>query len=79
MRVTLDISEEFVDKLEEKVGEVIPGIVEEILNDSIDELVKDVVLKQLKSCALIYIQGQEMRGKMMDKVRPLINEMVGLK
>lgn len=79
MKVTLDLSEEFVQKLEEKINDTLPNVVEQVLQENIDELLRDVVLKQLKSCALIYIQGQDMRQKMLDKVKPLINEMVGIK
>ncbi len=78
MKVTMDISEEVISKLEEKVSEVLPAIVEELLASNIDELVRDVVQKQLKSCSLIYIQSPEFRNKMMDKVRPLVNELVGI-
>lgn len=79
MKVTLDLSEEFVQKLEEKINDTLPNVVEQVLQENIDELLRDVVLKQLKSCALIYIQGQDTRQKMLDKVKPLINEMVGIK
>lgn len=76
MKVTLDLSDEFVAKLENKVNEQLPQIVEEVLEDNVDELLKDVVLKQLKSCALIYIQGKECREKMFNKVKPIVDNLV---
>ena len=59
-------------------GIKLPEVIEEVLAENIDELLKDIVVKQLRGAALIYIQGQDFRQKMMDKVRPKVNEMVGI-
>lgn len=78
MKVTIDLDDKISEIIENKVNEKLPDIVEEVIQQNIDSILKDVVLKQLKGCALIYIQGQDFRQKMMDKVRPRVNEMVGI-
>lgn len=79
MKVTLELSDTIVESIENKLNEKLPGVLEDVLQDNIDEILKDVVIKQLRSCALIYIQGQEFRAKLLDKVKPAVNEMVGIK
>ena len=78
MRVTVDLDSKIADAIEEKINEKLPDIIEEVMAENIEEVLKDVVLKQLKGSALIYIQGQDFRAKMMDKVRPIVNELVGV-
>lgn len=78
MRVTLDLDGNIAQAIENKINEKLPEVIEEVLAENIDELLKDIVVKQLRGAALIYIQGQDFRQKMMDKVRPKVNEMVGI-
>lgn len=78
MRVTLDLDGNIAQAIENKINEKLPEVIEEVLAENIYELLKDIVVKQLRGAALIYIQGQDFRQKMMDKVRPKVNEMVGI-
>ena len=78
MKLTLDLDGSIAKTIEDKVNEKIPEIIEGIIQDNIDEIIKDIVLKQLKGCALIYIQGPDFRAKLMDKVKPKVNEVVGV-
>lgn len=76
MNVNVNISGEIVEKITNKVTERLEEVVNEVLAESIDDLIKDVVQKQLKSVSLMYIQSPEFRQKMLDKVKPVINNMV---
>lgn len=78
MKVTIDLDEKVAQQIEEQINKKLPDIVEQVLQENIDTILKDVVVKQLRGCALIYIQGQDFRNKIMDKVRPKVNEMVGV-
>ena len=78
MNVTLELDDKIAQAIQQNINEKLPEVVEEVLQENIDKLLKDVVVKQLRGCALIYIQSQEFRNKIMDKVRPKVNEMVGV-
>lgn len=78
MKMALDLDGEVAKAIEDKLNEKLPEIIEEVLAENIDEILKDTVIKQLRGCALIYLQSQEFKQKMMDKVRPKINLMIGI-
>lgn len=76
MNVNINLSGEIVEKISNKVSEKLEEVVNQVLEDSIDDLIKDVVQKQLKTVSLMYIQSPEFRQKMLDRVKPVIDEMV---
>lgn len=78
MKVDFELEERFVSQIENAVSERLKPLIEEILSQNIDDILTDVVHKQLKSCALIYIQSPEFRQKMMDKVKPQIDSMISI-
>lgn len=78
MKVTLDLDECIATAIESKINEKLPEIIGQVLDENIDTILKDVVVKQLRACALIYIQSQEFRSKLMDKVTPKVKEMTGV-
>ena len=76
MNVNVNLSGEIVEKINNKITDKLEQVVNEVLEEKIDDLIKDVVYKQLKSVSLMYIQSPEFRQKMLDKVKPVIDEMV---
>lgn len=76
--VTINLDDKIMEAIEDKLNEQLPKIIEELLQENTDELIKDIVIKQLRSCALIYIQSPDFRAKMLEKVKPKVNEIVGI-
>ncbi len=77
MQIEVKLNYEAQQKMEQVVKEKMDELVEQVLAENVDEIVLDVLKKQLKSVALMYIQGNEIRQKMLEKVTPKVNELIG--
>jgi len=77
MKISVEISDEVTNKIEQMCQEKLEGIVEQVVADNIDYILLDTVKKQLKSVAIMYIQSPELRRKMLEKVTPAVDRLVG--
>lgn len=78
MKVTVDFDNKVVKLIEDKINEKLPEIVNEVLLDNMDSVLKDVVIKQLRGCALLYFQSSDFRSKIMQKIKLNVDSMLGV-
>lgn len=76
MNVNVNLSNELMERIKCRIELQLDQVVNEVLEENIEDLIKDVVQKQLKSVSLMYIQSPELRQKMLNKVKPVINNIV---
>lgn len=75
MKVTVRIDGVEVD-LDDSITTHIQEVTKKTIEENIDDIVRNVVKTQLKSAALVQIQSNETRQIMLDKVKPIIEEML---
>lgn len=73
MYVNISVDSELENKIKEAVSEKIADVVNKVIGENIDDIIEDTVRKQIKSVALIYIQSPELRNKLLNKVKPMID------
>lgn len=80
MYIEIKLSKEQENKITEVTSERIGEAIDEmLLNDKeLDELIKKTIWGQVKTEAIKYLQRNEMREKMAQKVCPIIYETLGL-
>ena len=75
MRVSVELNDEIISKIEEAIHEKLNSLVEQVISENIDDIILDTVKKQLRSVAIMYIQSPELRKKMQNKVYPIVDNM----
>lgn len=77
MIANIQLDDSIVDKIEKLVENKLEESVNTIIEENLDSIILNVVKTQLKSAALLYIQSPELRRKMHEKVKPLIDTLIG--
>ena len=77
MNVSIQLSDDIVQQIEDKVAKQIEKTVNEVIDENLEEVVHTTIRNQLKSATLLYIQSPECRNKMHEKVKPIVDSIIG--
>lgn len=80
MNINIKLPAELEEKITVEASKKLTETIEDILanDEELEKLIKKTIQGQVKSIALQILQGQELRGKMAQKVYPIIYETLGL-
>lgn len=80
MNINIKLPAELEEKITVEASKKLTETIEDIIanDEELEKLIKKTIQGQVKSIALQILQGQELRGKMAQKVYPIIYETLGL-
>lgn len=80
MNINIKLPKELEEKIAEEAQKRLTEIIDDILtnDEDLNELIRKTIQGQVKSEALKILQSNELRGKMAQKVYPIIYNTLGL-
>lgn len=78
MRVSIQLDDDITSRIEELVSSKLDEAVNKVIKENLDEIILNVVKSQLKSAALVYMQSNELRHKLLEKVVPQIDALLNV-
>lgn len=80
MNINIKLPKELEEKIAEEAQKRLTEIIDDILtnDEDLNELIRKTIQGQVKSEALRILQSNELRGKMAQKVYPIIYNTLGL-
>ena len=79
MNINIKLSNKIIDKIEQTCEQKLSSIIDDIIMENIDEIVTDVVKKHIRSVSLMYVQSSELKSKLMEKIKPIADELLKIK
>lgn len=80
MNINIKLPVELEERIAAEANKRLSEVIDDILNndEEVDALIKKTIQGQVKSVALSFLQGNDLRSKMAQKVYPIIYETLGL-
>lgn len=73
MKVSIELTNDIVSQIQQKVSDSLQTAVDEIIEQNLDEIVAKAISSQVKSITMIYLQSPEFKNKIYQKVIPIVN------